>query len=245
LAATPSLSDLFEIDETSPPLEKHRKDLFVSRVMSSLYICQRIQLAASLTVSFLQSRVSAPTEEDMGKLIRLIRYFRKHVDDKLTLEVEGDLCVRVYVDAAYGVHATGHSHTGGLITLGRGAITVKSSKQKIVCKSSTEAELVGISDYLSEALWTREFLVYQGYATIPPVILYQDNTSTILMAKRGRATSERTRHIKIRYFFITDHVSSGEVELVHKPTNEMWADVLTKPLVGEKFHVMRMMLMND
>ena len=34
--------------------------------------------------------------------------------------------------------------------------------------------------------------------------LYQDNMSTIFLANKGRSTSERTRHIKIRFFFVTD-----------------------------------------
>jgi hypothetical protein len=42
-------------------------------------------------------------------------------------------------------------------------IFVKSSKQKINTKLSTEAEVVGISDSLSQAVWTREFLQEQGY----------------------------------------------------------------------------------
>jgi hypothetical protein len=42
--------------------------------------------------------------------------------------------------------------------LGKATIYVKSGKQKIVTRSSTESELVGISDALSQVLWTREYL---------------------------------------------------------------------------------------
>ena len=74
--------------------------------------------------------------------------------------------------------------------LGTAPVYFKSSKQKTVTRSSTEAELVGISDALSEIFWTREYLIYQGLA-IGPVTLYQDNCSTIFLANKGRTTSER------------------------------------------------------
>ncbi len=57
-----------------------------------------------------------------------------------------------------------------------GPVYNKSSKQKIVTKSSTEAELDGLSDSVSQALNMRNFLVAQGYV-IGPIIIHQDNMS--------------------------------------------------------------------
>ena len=58
-----------------------------------------------------------------------------------------EFVVSTYIDTAYGVHTTsGRSYTGCTITLGRAPVHIKSSKQKIVTKSSTEAELMGLSD---------------------------------------------------------------------------------------------------
>jgi hypothetical protein len=63
--------------------------------------------------------------------------------------------------------------------------------------------------------------------------------STISIAEKGRSTSSRTRHISIRYFFVKDRIDSGEVEVVYLPTEDMKADILTKPLQGELFRRMR------
>ena len=79
------------------------------------------------------------------------------------LEAEQNLEAHAYVDASYGVHADAKSHTGGIISIGRGATYVKSSKQKLVSKSSTEAELIGLSDMTSNIIWHRDFLLHQGY----------------------------------------------------------------------------------
>jgi len=60
------------------------------------------------------------------------------------------------------------SHTGGIMSLGKGAIFASSKRQRINTKSSTEAELVGINDVLPQILWTCYFLETQGYPVLQP-----------------------------------------------------------------------------
>jgi hypothetical protein len=135
------------------------------------------------------------------------------------------------------------SHTGSIITLGKGAIYAKSSTQKLTTKSSTEAELVGLSDSSNQVLWTRNFIISQGYQH-GSAIIYQDNQSTIQLINNGRSNSERTRHIDIRYFFLHDRIKEKEITIKYKPTNLMIADLLTKPLQGEQFRALRNQLLN-
>jgi hypothetical protein len=79
------------------------------------------------------------------------------------------------------------SHTGGALSLGIGAIMCKSTKQKLNTKSSTEAELVGASDYLpNTTIWVRMFLEAQGYE-IKNNIFAQDNQSAIRLEKKQRS----------------------------------------------------------
>ena len=68
----------------------------------------------------------------------------------LTLIIGADQLdhIRTWVDASYATHADMKSHTGGMISFGTGSLFCKSTKQKLNTKSSTEAELVGASDYL-------------------------------------------------------------------------------------------------
>jgi hypothetical protein len=145
--------------------------------------------------------------------------------------------LHAYVDASYGVHEDGKSHTGAVMTLGCGAIYARSSKQKIVCKSSTEAELVAITDSIGEVIWLRGFLVALGYA-LPPAILYQDNQGTIALCERGGA-GHRTKHVKIRNFWVKERIDDGDIVVEYMPTEIMVADVLTKPLQGARFVKLR------
>lgn len=73
--------------------------------------------------------------------------------------------------------------------------------------------------------------------------LYQDNLSTIALANNGRSTSDRTRHINIRYFFIKQYLEDGTMTVEHCPATEMIADILTKPLQGYEFIKMRDLLL--
>ena len=68
--------------------------------------------------------------------------------------------------------------------------------------------------------------------------------SAIALAAKGRSTSDRTRHIHIRYFFVKDRVDAGEICVEYKPTKLMLADLLTKPLQGDLFRAMRKELLN-
>ncbi len=64
------------------------------------------------------------------------------------------------------------------------------------------------------------------------------------MIENGKSTSDRTRHINVRYYFIKDRIDSGEIKLEYIPTEEMAADTLTKPLVGTKFKELKAKLLN-
>ena len=124
-----------------------------------------------------------------------------------------------------------------------GPVFVKSKKQRLNTISSTEAELVSISDILPQALWSRQWLIEQGYS-IGPLTLHHDNTSAIHLAQNGPSNNERTRHIAIRYYWVKDKIEVGEVEIKYLGTSAMIADFLSKPLQGELFRKMRKLLLN-
>jgi hypothetical protein len=74
--------------------------------------------------------------------------------------------------------------------------------------------------------------------------MFQDNLSTIQLLKNGKSNTERTRHIDIRYFFIADRIERGEIQVTYKPTQEMLADIMTKPLTGNLFKRLRDHILN-
>jgi hypothetical protein len=148
------------------------------------------------------------------------------------------------VDASHQLHDDCKGHTGSILTFGRGATTSSSTKHKVPAKSSCESEIIGLYDKISDVLWTHQFLKAQGYK-INTNIVYQDNMSTLSLAKNGYvSSSKRTKHIKAKYFFVRNYHNASKIDLQYCPTEQMWADVLTKPLQGAKFRLMRAFLMN-
>lgn len=129
------------------------------------------------------------------------------------------------------------------MTMGNGAATDQSEKQKLNTRSSTEAEIVAVDDAMGMIMWVKHFLAVQGY--MPKTRLHQDNMSAMLLERNGRALSrKRTRHLNIRYYFVTNRIHQSEVSIVYCPTDDMIADVMTKPLQGSKFKQFRRVLLN-
>ena len=127
--------------------------------------------------------------------------------------------------------------------MGQGFPIVSSTKQKINTKSSTECELVGGDDFMPAICWTRYFVDAQAYHVVDN-IMFQDNKSSILLEKNGKASSsKRTKHINVRYFFITDRIAKGELSVTWCPTGDMIGDFMTKPLQGALFRKFRDQIM--
>ena len=99
-------------------------------------------------------------------------------------------------------------------------------------------------DILPQILWTRNFLMSQGYP-VQKNIVYQDNTSAMLLENNGRKSStKRTKHIELRYFLVHDQIQQDKVLVQHCPTLNMRADFFTKPLQGMLFYRLRDLIMN-
>lgn len=59
-----------------------------------------------------------------------------------------------------------------------------------------------------------------------------------------RSSGKQTRHIGIRYYFVTDNIKKNNLTVEYCPTAEMVADFFTKPLQGSMFRKFRAIIMN-
>ena len=243
VAATPASKGLFEVDPHATQLRPSESDRFRSVVCKLLYVALRGRPDILLAVVFLTSRVAKATLQDQAKLKRLLEYIYGTYDLALVLGADDIQTTYTFVDASFAVHADMKSHTGGVITFGRGGIACKSAKQKLVTKSSTEAELVGASEFLPSTIWVQHFLEAQG-CPLRNSYFEQDNQSAIRLEQNGRGSaSQRSRHINIHYFFITDCLDTDNITLRYCQTDHMLADFLSKPLQGTLFRKFRDVLL--
>ena len=243
-APTPATKDLFTVGNEKP-LPKDKKETFHTYVAKGLFVSKRARPDMQPTNAFLCTRVQDPNEGDWEKLVRMMKYLNGTRNDVLTLAADDLQVVKWYIDASFATHPDFKSHTGGNMTYGKGAPIAVSRKHKLNTRSSAEAELVASDDLMTLILWTRLFLEEQGIS-IKENIIYQDNMSTIKLQENGKSSSgQRTRALNIRYFFLTDQIKQGKVKVKYCPTEEMWADFLSKPLQGQLFVKFKKLLMGQ
>lgn len=244
-AKSPAEEGLFDVSVDAQLLDGKEQKAFHTMVAKLLYLAKRSRPDLLTAVSFLASRVREPTNEDRAKLERVVSYLRGTPGLGLKFRKRvGSPEVAAYVDASYGIHSDGKSRSGLVVTVNGTAVMWKTGKQSLVTKSSTEAELVSLTDGCTDILWLREMLTSQGYdmAAIP---IGEDNKSVMAILERKTHGMARTRHINVRYFFVLDRVECGEVSVVYVPTEDMLADLMTKPVTGRQFQSLRERLLGN
>ena len=125
-------------------------------------------------------------------------------------------------------------------------ISWSSKKQRVVALSTCEAELYAEAAAIQEVLWIRGMLAELGLQSNLKVgsTVYGNNgyQSTIAVSKNG-VKGERTKHVDVKYHFVTESVASGQVKLQWIPTTEQQADIFTKALSTQVFTHLRAKLM--
>ena len=120
------------------------------------------------------------------------KYIQGTIGLPLIFQIDNSGNIKGYIDAAFLVNKDMRSHTGAFMTMETGGGYVQSIKQKMNIKNSTEAELVGVDDVLTQVIWTQYFQKEQGY-NIHDDVIYHDNHSAIRLEKNGRRSrSKRT-----------------------------------------------------
>jgi len=147
----------------------------------------------------------------------------------------------------------GRSTSGYIFTLGGGAVAWASEKQKVVALSSMESEYMAACEATKHASWVMSWFgelsqgvdgSWQGgrfqhlglkdldgtsMGLQRPIVIQCDSTSAIaLMQKPG--VHKRSKHISLKWHFIRERVSSGDVKFEFVGTNDQAADMLTKPV---------------
>ena len=108
-----------------------------------------------------------------------------------------DLRVTRYRDAKFQIDRDNfHSQFGWVLTLNRGAVTWKSSKQETVADSTCESEYIAAIEASREAIWLKNFLGDVGVvlAIKDPMEIFCDDEGAVALTKELR-DQVRSRHI--------------------------------------------------
>ena len=169
----------------------------------------------------------------------LLRYLRGTSDLCLTFDAISSKRVALgYADADWGgCLDTRRSTTGYLFRTFGGPVAWKSRRQPTTALSTAEAEYMASADATRQAIWLRLLLDDLGEPQTTMTIL-NDNQACIQLSKNP-VHHDRSKHIDMRHHFLRDHVNSNTIELLHVPTADNLADLLTKPLGVDKFDDLR------
>ena len=213
--------------------------IYQSMVGSLLYSAVATRPDIAQAVGVVSKFSSKPNAAHLTAVKRILRYLKGTADLSLKFVKSCNGSLIGYSDSDWaGDVDDRHSTTGNLFQMAEGPISWLSKKQPIVALSTSEAEYVALSAATQEAVWLRRFLSGLEVAELEPTTIMEDNQGTIAIAKNPVAHS-RTKHIDIRYHYVREAVQEGAVSLEYCPTEDMTADLLTKPLPRGRFEALR------
>jgi len=225
-------------DRSAQPLPREQAEVFHTLTATVLYLSMRTRNDLQLACGFLCTRVREPDEHDWKKLSHLMKYLQRTAHLPLIIKADGQ-GTRIYMDGSHAAHMDMKGHAGVYVTEGTGALMSASSKLKLNTVSSTETELITVGHKLPKCIWYRLFRIEQS-GRADEDILMQDNKSAMLLENNGRFSARKgSKHVSIRYFFITDQIQKKHYKVQYCPTEEMIADFFTKPLQGALFYKFR------
>jgi hypothetical protein len=118
---------------------------------------------------------------------------------------------------------------GYIFTLANGAVTWSSKIQRSILTSITEAEYHTLAYTRKEVVWIRSLLQQLDQQLSGPTTLYGDNQGAIALVENPEFHA-RTKHIDVSAHYIRELAEDQIVEVQYRPTDQMLADCLTKPL---------------
>ena len=198
--------------------------------LNYLAVCTRPDI--SQAVGALSKYMAKPLVSHWSAAKHVLRYLAGTLD--YGINYGGDKLGLVgYCDADYGSDPDSRrSTTGYVFMLNGGAISWASRLQKTVAASTTEAEYMSESAAIKEALWLKTLLTDFGY-DFSSIYMFADNQAAIKLMTNP-IISQRSKHIDIAYHFARQHVIAGTITLGYIPTEQMVADVFTKPVPESK-----------
>jgi len=124
---------------------------------------------------------------------------------------------------------------------GLNIIAWSSHKQRVVSRSSTEAEYRNIVVSLTEVIWLQSIL-HELHLSSTQQQLFSDNLGVVLL-NANPIMHSRTKHFELDLHLVKDYVQQNKIHLLHLPARFQVADTFTKPIVGPSFLDFRHKLM--
>jgi len=104
----------------------------------------------------------------------------------------------------------------------------------MVSRSSTKVEYKSVANATAELLWIQYILRDLGVQLPSPPKLWCDNIGATYLTA-NLVFHARTKHVEIDFHFVRDQVAAKTLQILFIPSKEQITDVLTKPIVSNRF----------
>lgn len=228
------ISDRNALSKAKPEEQQANQSLYQQAIGCLTWISKGTRPDIQYAVGQLSQHCSEPTVRHWNAVLRVMRYLKGTAEYSLSYSANQQLKLQGYCDADYaGDTDERHSVSGHIYFLGGGPITWNSVKQRCIATSTTESEYISLAEASKQGQWIRALLKElhrtQYLNSTLAVPIFSDNQAAIALAKDPISHS-RTKHIEVRYHYIRELVTYGKTVIDYISTNEMVADILTKPL---------------
>jgi len=130
-----------------------------------------------------------------------------------------------------------HAISGFAFLLDGTAVSWGSRKQELITLSTAKAEYIAATHATKECMWLRRLIgnIF-GHLISIPTPMYCDNQATLQLTMDDDYHA-RTKHIDICFHYIRQTIANKHIKLKYCPTDDMTADILTKPLPKHKIAI--------
>ena len=238
-APCPHTHKLFVVNAKSPLLSKARADKFRSGVMRLLYLTTRVRPDLKLHLGVLTSRLKAPTEDDYAKFELVLRHLAAMPDRGLVFRRGEELKIEASADASHGSNTDGKGQVGYRVSTGSSGAGVihASRKSSSTSTSSAVSEVQALYQCVVDTVRLRRLAEEVGFTQATASTVEQDNLSAIRMMERGPGWGGASKAMDLRFYWVTEQIDSGKIQLKYVPTAEILADGFTKPITAQGFAI--------
>ncbi|POM72955.1 Integrase catalytic core protein [Phytophthora palmivora] len=208
---------------------KMKSKPYRSLVGSLMYLACGTRPDIAVAVAKLSRYLENPGQRHWDAGIKVVHYLLKTKDVAITYDGCMGAELTAYSDDLTGNRDDRRSVSGVMLMVCGAPVVWRSTFQKTVILSSTEAEYMALNDCIKEVVWMRRLLEDIGAEKHGPMVIYDENQGAMALAKNV-GYQARTKHIDIRYHFIHEKIANGEVELTYDESKNQLADFLTKSL---------------
>jgi hypothetical protein len=179
------------------------------------------------------------TDDHWAAVKRILHYLQATATYVLHITRDSLLTLHGFTDADWAGSIDDRKLTGGhLVYLGSTPISWKSGKQRIVARSSIEAEYKALADGTAEILWICSLLAELRISISSMTTLWCDNLGATFLSANP-VFHACIKHVEVDYHFVCDRVTKREIQIRFISSKDQLADVLTKPLPPVSFAYFR------